>query len=94
MQIIINLDDVLNKKLDDVLNKKTVRETLEIEEPLELSDEPLKEGFDITKAQLELDRHYLGMALKQSNGNIRRAGRLVNLSHQTFKNRWFKVRYT
>ena len=86
MQIIINLDDVLNKK--------TVRETLEIEEPLELSDGPLKEDFDITKAQLELDRHYLGMALKQSNGNIRRAGRLVNLSHQTFKNRWFKVRYT
>jgi len=87
MQIIINLDEILQ-------NKKTVRETLAIDEPLELSDEPLKEGFDITKAQLELDRHYLGMALKQSNGNIRRAGRLVNLSHQTFKNRWFKVRYT
>ena len=86
MQIVINLDDILNQK--------TVRETLKIDQPLELSDEPLADDFDITKAQMELDRHYLAMALKQSNGSISKAARLVNLSHQTFKNRWFRVKYT
>jgi transcriptional regulator with GAF, ATPase, and Fis domain len=85
MQIVINLDDILNQK--------TVRETLKIDQPLELSDEPLADDFDLTKAHLEVDRHYLGMALKQSNGKTREAARLVHLSHQTFKNRWFRVRY-
>ena len=85
MQIVINLDEILKQN--------TGRETLLIDEPLELSDEPLTDHFDLTKAHLEVDRHYLGMALKQSNGKTREAAQLVRLSHQTFKNRWFRVRY-
>ena len=77
MQIVINLDEILKQN--------TGRETL-------LIDEPLADGFDLTKAHLELDRHYLGMAVKQSNGCISKAARLVNLSHQTFKNRWVRVK--
>jgi transcriptional regulator with GAF, ATPase, and Fis domain len=85
MQIVINLDEILNQK--------TGGETLLIDQPLELSDDPISDDFDLTKAHLEVDRHYLGMALKQSNGKTREAARLVRLSHQTFKNRWYRVKY-
>ena len=85
MQIVINLDEILNQK--------TGGETLKIDQPLELSDDPISYDFDLKRAHLEVDRHYLGMALKQSNGKTREAARLVRLSHQTFKNRWFRVRY-
>ena len=53
-------------------------------------DRPMDDAFSLQDLLQEVTRHYLERALEESEGNKRKAARLVGLkSHQTFVN-WCK----